>query len=240
MNFTLDKWTKADYALLIKHLRELSDEEYRRFHSSLIPDAPKDFFLGVRMPKLHTLGKEIAKGNARSFLDISDTELYEERMLNAIVTGLIKTDSYNDYIALVNSFLPQIANWALCDCFCSGLKETKKYRAEVFEYLSDCLSGNDWEKRFAFVMMLNYYLDESYIDRVLKSCDEVQSNSYYVFMAQAWLLATAYAKCKEQADKYFLSNNLNDHTFNKAIQKCVESRRIDDATKKYLKTLKRH
>lgn len=241
MSFTLEKWTNDDYLLLVEHLRELADAKYRDFHSSLVPDAPKDFILGVRMPILRALGREIAKGNGRSFLEISKTELYEERMLSAIVTGLIKTDSFEDFTGLCDGFIPQIVNWALCDCFCAGLKEAKKYRDELFEYIENyLLSGDDWKIRVAFVIMLDYYLEDRYIDEVLKRCDRIKSKSYYVYMAQAWLLATAYAKCPIQTKRYLLSNNLNDETFNKAIQKCIESRRIDDETKNYLKTLKRH
>lgn len=87
--------------------------------------------------------------------------------------------------------------------------------------------------------MLNYYLDDKYIDKIFERCDKIKNDYYYVNMAQAWLIATAFAKCGEQTRAYLLNNNLSKFTFNKTIQKCVESRRIDAETKLYLKSLKK-
>lgn len=239
--FTLNEWTSNDYEKLTQYLKENADLKYKSFHSSLVPHTEKDTFIGIRMPFMRKLAKEIAKGNARSFLDISNTEYYEQRMLSGIIVGLIKTNSFDDFIALINTFIPQINNWAICDCFCAGLKEVKKYKNEFFNYLDKYLkSDNPWEIRFAYVIMLDYYLETEYIDTVISHCDAIDSNEYYILMAQAWLLATAYAKQREITHKYFLNNKLNNTTFNKAIQKCIESRRISDKDKQFLKTLKRH
>lgn len=239
--FTLENWSEQDYENFTEYLKSNADLKFRAFHSSLVPDTDSNSFIGIRMPFMRKLAKEISKGNAREFLDISKSEYYEQRIISAIVTGLIKTNDYDDFISLVNAFMPKINNWAVCDCFCAGLKEVKKYEKEFFEYLSIYLnSNNEWYIRFAFVMMLNYYLESEYIDEVLKRCDSVNSDKYYILMAQAWMLATAYAKQKEATHRYFLNNNLNDAAFNKAIQKCIESLRVSDEDKKFLRTLKRH
>lgn len=241
MNLKLEKWRSDDYERLVAYLREQADEKYRKFHSSLVPDMDKDGFLGIRMPVLREIGKAISKGNALSFLEISSPELYEERMLRGIVTGLVKTDSFDNFARLCDNFTEEVNNWAICDCFCAGLKQTKKYKAEFFDYIQNYLdSGNVWKIRVALVIMLDYYLEEEYIDRVLERCDSVKSDFYYVSMAQAWLVATAVAKCREQAMAYMHSNSLDDATFNKTVQKCIESRRVDDDTKAYLRTLKRN
>ena len=108
--------------------------------------------------------------------------------------------------------------------------------SELEKYLA---SENEWEIRVALVIMLDYYLDDEYIDRVLERCDSVKNDAYYVSMAKAWLVATAVAKCKDKAMAYLLDNSLDNDTFNKAIQKCIESRRIDNETKDYLRTLKK-
>ena len=239
--FTLEKWTDEDYERLTRYLEDNADSKYREFHSSLVPDIKSGGFIGIRMPFMRSLAREISKGNARQYLEISKTEFYEQRIISGIVTGLIKTEDFDDFLSLVNAFLPKINNWAVCDSFCSGLKEVKKYKRYFFEYLDKFLnSENEWCIRFAFVIMLDYYLEDEYIDEVLKRCDCIDSDKYYIFMAQAWLLATAYAKQREKTHRYFLDNSLNDVTFNKAIQKCVESRRITEDDKKYLKTLKKH
>ena len=239
--FTLDSWSADDYNNLTEYLKSHADLKYKAFHSSLIPDDESDSFIGIRMPDMRKIAKEISNGNAREFLNISKTEYYEQRIISAIVTGLIKTENFEDFISLVNNFIPKINNWAVCDGFCAGLKEVKKYKIKFFDYLTNYLeSKNEWYIRFAFVIMLDYYLDSEFIDAVLARCDLVNSDKYYILMAQAWLIATAYAKQRETTHSYFLNNNLNDATFNKAIQKCIESRRVSDEDKKFLRTLKRY
>lgn len=239
--FTLDNWSADDYNNLTEYLKSHADLKYKAFHSSLIPDNESNSFIGIRMPDMRKIAKEISKGNAREFLNISKAEYYEQRIISAIVTGLIKTENFEDFISLVNNFIPKINNWAVCDGFCAGLKEVKKYKIKFFDYLTNYLeSKNEWYIRFAFVIMLDYYLDNEFIDAVLARCDLVNSDKYYILMAQAWLIATAYAKQRETTHSYFLNNNLNDATFNKAIQKCIESRRVSDEDKKFLRTLKRY
>lgn len=240
MNFALDVWSNYNYNSFVEYLKSRADKKYSDFHSTLVPNASNECILGVRMPVLREIGKQIAKGNAKSFLLISSGDLYEERMMRGIVTGLIKTDAFEDFTLLCDVFVAQIDNWAICDCFCAGLKQVKKYKKEFFEYIQKYLdSDNVWAVRAGLVIMLDYYLEDEYIDRVLCRCDSIKSDFYYVSMAQAWLVATALAKCREKTMAYMLDNSLNDVTFNKAIQKCVESRRVDDETKKYLKSLKR-
>ena len=240
MNLKLNEWTDGDYLEFVGFLKTQADEKYRSFHSSLVPNAEKSDILGIRMPRLREIGREISKGNARSFLDVSKPELYEERMVRGIVTGLIKTKDFDDFTALVDNFADEVDNWAICDCFCAGLKEVKKYKDRFFCYIQKYLdSKDDWKIRIALVVMLDYYLDNKYIDEVLKRCDSVKSTYYYVSMAKAWLVATAVAKCRDKTMEYLHNNSLDDETFNKAIQKCIESRRIDEQTKAYLRTLKR-
>lgn len=241
MNLRLYKWSKKDYNDFLNYLKEQEDSKYRVFHSSLVPEVNEDFIIGVRMPMLREIGKEIAKGNVRSYLEVSSSELYEESMLRGIVTGLVKTQNFEEFAELCDNFVKEINNWAICDCFCSGLKQIKKYKSEFFDYIEKYLnSENVWEIRAGLVIMLDYYLDDKYIDRVFERCDKIDSKVNCVYMAQAWLIATAYVKCEEKTKAYLLDNSLNKVTFNKAIQKCIESKRIDEQSKQYFKTLKRN
>ncbi len=232
-------WSTEDYAAFLDGLRAHADSGYRDFQIKLTPGVDKGHMLGVRMPALRSLGKEIAKGNPRGFLAVCGSDFYEETMLRGIVTGLVKPESYAEFLSLADGFLPYVTNWALCDCFCAGLKYVKQYREPFFEHLDGYLAGDDWQKRVALVLMLDYYLDSAYIDRVLERVDAVQSTAYYVSMAQAWLVATALAKCPEPALRFYRHNSLPDETHNRAVQKAIESRRIDDKTKNFLRTLKR-
>lgn len=240
MDFCVEKWTEDDYEKLVEYLKSLADEKYKKFNSSLIPDENPDFMLGVRMPQLRTIGKKISKGNINSFLKASSNKYYEERMLRGIVIGLAKTNNFDEFTSLCDLAVKDISNWALCDCFCGGLKQVKMYKEDFFEYIKNYLNSDDvWKIRVALIVMLNYYLEDEYIDRVFERCDSIKSDHYYVNMAQAWLVATAFAKCEAQTRDYLLNNHLSKFTFNKAIQKCIESRRIDTETKEYLKSLKR-
>lgn len=242
MNLQKDNWTAEDYSEFVKYLKTFADEQYRRFHHSLIPDSEIHTFIGVRMPKMRELGKEIAKGNPRSFLAVCKSGFYEERMMRGIVTGLVKPKDFDELCSLCEDFVPYVNNWALCDCFCSGLKAVKKYKSRFFDFICDrlCVMGNAWAVRVAIVLMLDYYLEDEYIDEVLMLVDGCRYEDYYVKMAQAWLIATAFAKCREKTLAYFVNEaTVFDDVYNMAIQKAVESRRIDDETKAYLRTLKK-
>ena len=132
-----EKLTRDNYQILIAS----ADGKYRDFHSSLVPNEEKDRILGVRMPRLREIAKEIGRNDARGFLEICGDDYYEERILRAIVTGLIKPEGFDDLRALSDGFLPYVNSWAVCDCFCSGLKGVKKYRAEFFEHIGEYLSS---------------------------------------------------------------------------------------------------
>lgn len=241
MNYIIDNWTERDYNDFLNELKALSDEKYKKFHTSLIPNSDKNFFIGVRMPVMREIGKKIAKGNARSFLDVVKNNFYEEKIMRAVVIGQLKTESYDEFLSLCDGFVGCIDSWAVCDCFCSSLKRTKRYKKQFFEHVCEYTqSDNPWIVRAGLVLMLDYYLDEEHIDAVLMYCDNAQNDHYCVSMARAWLVAEAMVKCREHAIEYMQSNALDDATFNKAVQKCVESYRVDNETKMYLKSLKRY
>ncbi|MBR1483674.1 MAG: DNA alkylation repair protein [Ruminococcus sp.] len=224
---------------LLAALQAAADAQYRDFHASLVPNEDKRRILGVRTPRLREIAKAVPKDERRDFLRDCGDDYYEQRILRAMVTGLIKPDDFEDLRCLADSFLPYVNSWAVCDCFCSSLKHIKKYREPFFAHIQTYLAGDCWAQRVALVLMLHYYLDDVYIDRVLARADSVCSEEYYVRMAQAWLVATALAKCPQQTLPFFAHNHLDDFTHNKAIQKACESYRVDAETKKYLRTLKR-
>lgn len=218
MELRLENWTKDDFANLVELLKSEADLKYRDFHSSLVPNNDKSVFIGIRVPRLREISKEIAKENPRGFLESATDEYYEIRMLKAYVIGLIKTKDFNDFASLFDSFVPSVDSWAVCDGFCCSVKEVKRYKAEFFDYIQKYLdSENEWAIRVAVVIMLNYCLDDCYIDRVLKRCDRINNKAYYVSVAQAWLLATAVAKCREKTLAYLKNNSLDDITDRKSV-----------------------
>lgn len=215
----------------------MRDEDYQKFHSRLCPNI--DNILGVRLPDLRKLAKELVKGDWRTYLATAQDDYYEEVMLQGMVIGYIKTD-IEDALQYVSDFVPKINNWAVCDSFCSGLKFTKIHMDRVWDFLLPYLQTDDeYQMRFAIVMMLNYYIEEEYIDRVLAMLDDVKHNGYYVKMAVAWALSICFVKYPEKTLAYLKHSSQDDFTYNKALQKITESYRVDNQTKSMIRIMKR-
>ena len=240
MNLSAINWSLDTYRDFLEHLNSFSDERYRRFHSSLIPDVPIENLIGIRTPILRKIGKDIFKGDYKAFLEVSGDRYYEEIILKAVVVSLIKTNDFQEIAKLLDFYTPFVNNWATCDLFCSSFKEVKKYKNELLPKLREYLnSENPWFVRVALVLLLTYYLDDNFIKTALELTDIVKSEFYYVSMAQAWLVATAFAKNENFTMDYFLKCKLNDVTFKRTIQKAKESYRVSKECKEKLTLLKR-
>ena len=200
-----------------KKLYELQDLKYKEFHSSLCPNV--DNIIGVRIPYLRNMAKEIAKNDYKEFLENVKDEYYEELVLHGLVIGYAKI-TIEETIEYLKEFIPKIDSWAVCDTTCSNLKIAKKYQKEMWDFLENYIKSNkEFEIRFAVVMYLNYYLTEEYIDKVLERIDKITSKDYYAQMAIAWMLSFAYIRQKDKTLEYIKNNNLDKFTQNKAIQK---------------------
>jgi 3-methyladenine DNA glycosylase AlkD len=218
-------------------LRELADKKYREFISKLTPKAGE--ILGVRLPLLRRLGREIARGDWRCYLAQTDDEYFEEIMLQGIVIGLVKT-SIEEKLRLVAGFLPKINNWAVCDSFCAGLKFAGEDKARVWEFLQGYFnSDREFEIRFAVVMLINYYIESDYIGFFPGLFDKIRHDGYYVKMAVAWASAACYAKYPEQTMAYLENNDLDDFTHNMALRKIIESRKTDRETREIIRGMRR-
>lgn len=220
-----------------KRLFELRDEKYRQFHSGLIPGA--DNILGVRLPQLRELAKELAKGDWQKFLETAQEEYHEEIMLQGLVIGYAKAD-IEDILRYVIMFVPKITNWGICDSFCSSLKITKNHKHRIWEFLQPyLLSHQEFSLRFGIVMMLDFYIDNDYIDQVLLLLDSAKHEGYYVKMAVAWTISICFIKYPEKTMAYLKSNTLDNFTYNKSLQKITESCRIDKEMKTTINSMKR-
>lgn len=240
MNLTKDQlWTRELYQEFLRFLYAQIDEKYQSFQAALVPGCSKPI-LGVRMPMLRKLTKDIAKTNWRSFLDVFEGNIYEEVMVRALLIGVVRPDC-EEFCQLADSQVELTDNWALCDCFCGSLKAVRGWRRELFPWFSEWLtSENPWRIRAALVIFLEHYLVPDYIDRVITLCDRVSSDHYYVKMAQAWLLSMCYVHFRDTTLAYLQTpTHLDDWTYNKALQKCRESLRVSPEDKELLKTMKR-
>lgn len=217
---------------------ELADEKYKEFHSGLCPNTNN--IVGVRVPVLRNYAKELAKGDFRGYLENAKDEYYEEVMLQGMVIGLAKMQ-LEERLQYISKFVPKIDNWAVCDVFCAGLKFVNKNKKEAWEFIQQYLkSSKEFEIRFGVVMMLDFYITEDYIDRVIKILNEIKHEGYYVKMAVAWAISICYIKFPKETFELLKENKLDDFTYNKALQKIVESYRVSDEDKTRIRAMKRN
>jgi len=238
MDYVKQNWTSKEQKELKCTLQQMAEPKYKEFNEKIVKGKLK--MLGIRIPVLRKIAKEIVKGNFKEFIKTCIPVYHEELLLLGIVIASSDME-YNDFKMEMNDFVKRIENWAACDTFCSSIKKQinknkKEYWNDMTLYLR---SKNDWIVRVALVSMLQYYLEEEYIQKVLQRCDSVKSDFYYVKVAQAWLIAEAYIKCKQQTIVYLKKSSLDKWTFNKAIQKICESNRVSIEEKEELKKLKK-
>lgn len=220
-----------------KQILKLADEEYKKFQSKLCPN--NDNIIGVRLPLLRKLAKQIAKGNWREYLKTAKEEYFEEVMLQGMVIGYAAAN-IEELLSYVTEFVPKIDNWAVCDSFCSGLKFTKTNKERVWEYLKPYLSSKqEFEMRFGIVMLIVYYIEEDYIAKVLQLLDKAKHEGYYVKMAVAWAVSICFVKFPETTMQFLKNNKLDDFTYNKALQKITESLKVNKETKTLIRNMKR-
>lgn len=215
----------------------MQDLKYKEFHGSLCPDM--DNIIGVRIPKLREYAKELYKCNNLKDIKIED-KYYEELVIQGMLIGFQTKEPIEEVIKQVEEFIPKINSWAVCDTFCAGLKITKKYPTEMFKVIKKYLkSAQEYQVRFAIVMLLDYYINDQYIDQVLQILDNVKLDKYYVQMANAWAISICLIKYYNKTLDFLNTTKIDDFTYNKGIQKALESYRITNDQNEYLRTLKR-
>ena len=207
------------------------EETYREFSSSLLPGVNN--VLGIRIPRLRKYAKCLEKQDYESFLAHAGKYM-EETMLQGMLIGLIK-ESPEQKLVRIKKFIPKIDNWAVCDTFCSGLKFTKDNKKIVWDFIYPLInSKEEYEVRFALVMMLSYFVDEEYIDKVLKLIQTVNHEGYYAKMGAAWAISICYIKFPDKTYPYIESLQ-NQEIKIKSVRKICESLRITKEEKIKLK-----
>lgn len=215
----------------------LADEKYKKFAMSLMPGI--DNVLGVRLPELRKLAKKIAKDNWRDYLKNADNDYFEEIMLQGMVIGYAKAE-VSEILTYVADFVPKINNWSICDSFCSGLKITKDNMDMVWRFIQPYAhSDSEYDIRFGVVMLLNFFIMDDYIDEVLSILNSIHHEGYYVKMAVAWTISMCYVKMPHKTMTFLKKNNIDDFTYNKALQKIIESFKVSKETKDIIREMKR-
>ena len=225
------------YEDFLNELYSLQDLKYKEFHSKLIMS---DKLIGIRTPELKRIAKVIARSNYEDFFKENRHELYEENLVHGLVLGYLKLN-FDELKPFVDAFIPYIDNWAVCDATVANLKVYKKNKTKdiVFNEIKNYLKNdNPWINRFGYVLILEYFIEEKYMDEIFELCENYKDH-YYVKMAIAWLISMCYIKYKGRTITFLKKNKLDIWTHNKAIQKIIDSYRVENMDKVILRGLKR-
>lgn len=217
-------------------LRENSDGEYRLFQAKLMPGIELERIIGVRTPVLRKLAKELAKEpDIELFLNDIPHKTYDENNLHGFIISECK--DYEKSVKYVDAILPYVDNWATCDLL--SPKAFKKNKDKLIKDIDRWLaSEKTYTVRFGIEMLMSHYLDDAFKPEYHEKLTGIISDEYYINMMLAWYFATALAKQWDDTVKYIGEKRLPVWVHNKTIQKAVESYRITDEQKTYLKGLK--
>lgn len=217
-----------------KTLISMGEEEYKVFSSNLMPTVEKDRFIGIRIPVLRKYAKSLE--SFEEFLSELPHYYFEENNLHAFL--IEREKNFDRCIERINAFLPYIDNWAICDSM--KPKVLKKEPEKLLKYIQKWIKSKDvYAVRYAINLLMSFYLDDSFDEGYLKIVADIKSEEYYINMMRAWYFATALAKRYKETLPYIENNVLDVWTHNKTIQKSIESYRISNEQKQYLRTLKR-
>ena len=217
-------------------LFELQDIKYRDFQAKLIPGKDTEMMIGVRTPELRKLAKQMLKWEEiGEFLRDLPHRYFDEDQLHAFIVSGIK--EYGKCMEELMRFLPFVDNWATCDQMSPGVfkKHRQQLLAEIREWLG---SEHTYTVRFGIGMLMQHFLDEDFDPAYPELVAGVHSEEYYVNMMIAWYFATALAKQYDAVLPFIEGRRLDPWTHNKTIRKAVESYRISDEQKEYLRSLK--
>lgn len=217
------------------NLYDYQDLKYLEFHKKILNN-DNICIIGVRVPTLRKIAKEMVINNNLEYL-YKNKKYYEEIMIHGLILGYLKLP-FNELLEKLDEFIPLVDNWAICDTVCSNLKIFKKNLDEGFIYINKLLKSNDeFTVRFGLVLLLDYYINDEYIDEILDICVNICNDKYYILMANAWLLSICYIKYKDKTLN-LLNNYLLDYTLKKkTIYKICDSNRVLKKDKIFLKSM---
>ncbi len=207
------------------------DNEYKNFTKKLLPTVEEDRIIGVRIPILRKIAKKLTN-------EVYDWYYFEEIMIHGFQIGY-STSEFENKLKSLDEFVPKIDNWSVCDSVSTTLKFINNNKHIFLEYLRKYMySNNEFELRFAIVILMNYYIDDEYVDFVVDYIKQINSQYYYVNMAAAWALSNCFIKYENKVMQVIIDNELSKEVHNMLICKIRDSLRVDNNKKEYLKTLK--
>lgn len=223
--------------MLRRELERLSETDFQKFSSGLVPGEVK--MLGVRLPKLREIARQLAKGDWETYLACARDDSMEEIMLQGMVLGYVRTPFFRKR-PLLEQFIPKIRNWSLCDSVCASLKFPPSEKAEVWQFLKKYLSSEkEYDIRFGVVMILDHFIEENYLQEIFQIFNKIEHEGYYVKMAVAWAVSVCFRRFKPETINYLTNCQLDNWTYNKSLQKIIESRYSSPEEKELMRSMKR-
>ena len=218
-------------------LTQEAEPSFRLFQQKLIPTGSPIY--GVRMPKLRKKAKEMAKETGKAYLACQMDSL-EEKLLGALVLGEGKMDFANR-LSLLKDFLPKLDSWAVCDGLCSHFPvKTEEEREALWQFLTHYWdSPAEYDRRAAAVFSLSKLMTPSLLPRILSAYEKTDVTPYYVSMAVAWGVSVAYVHFPLETEVWLMETTLEVETYRRALQKIIESNRVDGETKERMRKRKR-
>ena len=216
-------------------LFSLRDEKFADFNSKLMPDIVRENVIGVRTPALRKYARELSEDAAGDFIKQLPHKYFEENQLHAFILSGVR--DFDVCIKLVNEFLPYVDNWATCDQLLPRV--FAKHTDELLKYIKQWIkSKHTYTVRFGIGQLMRFYLENNFDVSYAEMVAKIKSDEYYVNMMRAWYFATALAKNYDEVLPFIENKVLDNWTHNKTIQKAIESYRISDEHKKFLRKLK--
>lgn len=219
-----------------ERLLKVQDKEYRDFQIKLVPNISPDAMIGVRTPDMRNIAKEVFKSDERdAFLRELPHKFYEENLVHFFLIAMIK--DFDECVKAVDKFLPYVDCWPVSDQ--ATPKSFKKNHEKLLPYIKKWIASDHvYTARFGIRMLMNEFLGDDFKKEYLELVASKRGEDYYLKMMVAWYFATALAKQYDESVKYIEERKLDDWVLKKAIQKAVESYRVTDEHKEYLKTFR--
>ncbi len=213
-----------------------SSEKYRDFQSKLVPNIPKETILGVRTPDLRKITRDVKETEeAKVFLTQLPHRYYEENLVHFFLISTIR--DFDECVSMVESFLPYVNCWPVCDQ--SSPKVFARNHDKLLPFIKKWIdSDHVYTVRFGIRMLMNEFLGEDFRPEYSEWVAKVKYDDYYVNMMVAWYFATALAKKYDESVVFIEERRLEPWMHKKATQKAVESFRVSEEHKEYLKTLR--
>lgn len=231
MDLIKENWTKKDYQEFVKYLKSLQDKKYLDFSRKLTNSKYK--MIGIKLPSLRAIAKEILKGNYKSYLKVLENTYLEETFIEGVLISKLPKE---EFLKKIDNYILKIDDWSICDTFCSNLKFIKKDLDYYFNYFKKYLfTDKEFSIRTTLIIYKCYFIKDDYIDEIISLINNITNDDYYVLMGISWLLQEIYLHYPQKVIKILQEKKLNKFIINKTISKICDSYRVNDEAKKLIR-----